>query len=72
MNDAKAIIANATGEVSGLTGSVLVLARVAGITPAKLAKALTENAENGAYLAKVTAELVGLRMAIASDQANAS
>jgi hypothetical protein len=71
VNDTKKIISDATSEASGLTSSVLVLSRIAGVTPVKLAKALTENAENGVYLAKVTTELVGIRMAQASE-ANAS
>ena len=58
----KEVIANATSEASAITGSVLVMARLASVTPAKLAEAMVAVQKNGDYLAKFTAELVSARL----------
>ena len=69
----KDVIASATSEASTITNSVLVMARLASVTPAKLAEALVDVKKNGDYLAKFTAELVSARLIEAyaeADEAN--
>lgn len=65
----KMIIAEATEEAGNITNSVLVLARVANVTPAKLAEALVDSQKNGDFLVKFTNELVSARLTEAYTEA---
>lgn len=65
----KQVIADATNEASSVAANVLVLARLAAVTPAKLAEAVVDFKKNGDFLAKFTAELVSARLIEAYVQA---
>lgn len=67
----KVVIAEATTEASNVTPSVLVMARLASIPPAKLAEGVVDSKKNGDYLAKFTAELVSARLTEAYIEAEA-
>ena len=53
-----AVIAGANERASAITKSVLVLARIAKVTPKQLAEALQDENANARYTAKFTSEYV--------------
>ena len=57
------VISGATSKAQAITKSVLVLARLAGVTPANFAKALVDEVANAKFTAKFTAELVDAELA---------
>ena len=63
----KDITSGATIEAGNITNSVLVLARLAGVLPEKLAKGLVDSGANGTFFAKFTAELVEAKIAEAKE-----
>lgn len=70
--DANRVVAEATERAGKITKSVLVLARVANVTPANFAKALADDEANAKYLAKLASELVDAELEMAISEANES
>ena len=68
--DANRVVAEATERAGKITKSVLVVARVANVTPANFAKALADDEANAKYLAKLASELVDAELERAIADAN--
>lgn len=67
----KAIVADATSFAGSVTPSVLVLARLAKVTPEQLAVGLRDSDKNGDFLAEFVAALISVDLKEAKKEAKA-